>query len=340
MEIFGIQFAPLNIPLERRIQTLAAAGWMITMAFGGLISLIVAIYLVLFTKYWWITVLYLIWAWVIDKDICDNGGRPSKWVRTWSWWRYNRDYFPLRFEKLPWVELDPQKNYLFCSFPHGMLSTGSFNAFGTEFGGFRNFFPHHIPHVVTLSQHYVMPFFRELALALGGISSSAKSIDYVLGIPGGGHVCVLMVGGAAEAYFCKPGSYKLIIKNRKGFVKLALKNGTPLVPVLSFGETDLFDQVEGSRLRNIQEFLRKLIGLAPVVPIGRGFFQYSFGIIPRRSQVTTVVGKPLDMPKIEEPTNDQIDEYHSKFLKLLAEMFEEQKYNYLENPEDKMLIFE
>lgn len=288
MEVFGIQFAPLNVPLERRLQTLAVAVWMIVLPFGGFIGLLIALYFLVFTSYWWLMAIYLFWIWVVDKDISEKGGRSSTWMKSWRWWKYSRDYFPLRLERLPWVELDPKRNYLFCCFPHGLLATGAFNAFGSEWGGYRNYFPHHVPHVVTLAQHYVMPIFRDLALGLGGISSSAKSIDYVLGIPGGGHICVLMVGGAAEAYNCKPGNYKVILKKRKGFVRLALKNGAPLVPVLSFGETDLFDQVEGSRLRSIQETMRKWIGLAPVLPIGRGFFQYSFGIIPRRSKVSTV----------------------------------------------------
>lgn len=65
--------------------------------------------------------------------------------------------------------------------------------------------------MVTLSQHYQMPFFRELAMAMGGISSSAAAIDYILSRPGGGHVCVVMVGGAAEAYYCKPGNYRYVV---------------------------------------------------------------------------------------------------------------------------------
>ena len=70
---------------------------------------------------------------------------------------------------------------------------------------------------------------------------------------------------------------------------------TPLVPVFSFGETDLYDQVhnpEGSLLRRMQELCRKLTGIAPVLPLGRGLFQYSFGIIPMRKSVYTV-GKLL-----------------------------------------------
>ncbi|XP_072392001.1 2-acylglycerol O-acyltransferase 2-like [Diabrotica undecimpunctata] len=339
MEIFGIRFAPLNVPLVRRIQTFCVAIWMVTMAFGGFIGLILAAYLVLFTRLWWLTLIYLSFIWLKDASISEKGGRPSKWVRGWLIWKYAMEYFPLKIEKVPSVELDPKRNYLFCIFPHGLLSTGAFN-FGTEFSDYKNLFPHHQSSIVTLSQHYQMPFFREIYLGLGGIASSSKSIDYVLSRPEGGRVVALMVGGAVEAYFCKPGNYQIMLKNRKGFIKLALKNGTPLVPVVSFGETDLFDQLEGSWLRVFQEKLRKHIGLAPVLPIGRGFFQYSFGLIPRRCPVTTVVGEPMDVPKLDNVTRKDIEEYHEKFTKHLIAMFEEQKYKYVEKPEEKKLVIE
>lgn len=71
----------------------------------------------------------------------------------------------------------------------------------------------------------------------------------------------------------------------------------PLVPVIAFGETDLYDQLyspEGTLFRRLQNSVRKYIGLAPIIFSGRGFFQYSFGLIPNRSPVT-VVGKVLFM---------------------------------------------
>lgn len=36
---------------------------------------------------------------------------------------------------------------------------------------------------------------------------------------------VLMVGGASEAYECRPGTYKIILKRRKGFIRIALETG-------------------------------------------------------------------------------------------------------------------
>ncbi|KAF5302450.1 hypothetical protein FQR65_LT08540 [Abscondita terminalis] len=340
MKLMGVKFAPINIPFRRRMQTLAAAAWFVVMAFGGFIGLFFSIYLIIYTKLWFITVIYLIWAWYIDRNTCEKGGRRLEWVRNWIWWKYLKDYFPLNLERVPWVELDSQRNYLFCCFPHGMLSTGAFSAFATTIGGFHDLFPSHVPYVLTLSQHFHMPFFRELAYSLGGCCASAKSINWILSQPDGGKAAILVVGGAAESYYCRPGQYRLVLKNRKGFIKLAIRNGAPLVPVFSFGETDLFNQVnnpEGSIIRRIQEGVRQIIGIAPALPLGRGFFQYSFGLVPQRKPVTTVVGRPLNVEKIENPPDDYINKIHGQFIDCLIQLFEEQKHHYLKNPETTTL---
>lgn len=291
MDFLGVKFAPFDVPLERRLQTLASGLWFYTIVFGGPLGFITAFYLVVFSNYWIGTLFYLFWAWVLDKNTCDRGGRTIEWVRNLAWWKYMKDYFPLKMKKLPDVELDPKQNYLFCAFPHGLLPTGIFNAFATNAGGFRKLFPYHTSHLITLRQHFFMPYFREFIYSLGMCSSSAESINWLLKDPDGGNVAVIAVGGTAEAIYSKPGKYEIVLNNRKGFVKLALKNGTPLVPVFSFGETDLFDQFnnpEGSLLRRFQEWFKEKFGTAPLIPLGRGFFQYSFGWVPQRKPVTIV----------------------------------------------------
>jgi len=56
-----------------------------------------------------------------------------------------------------------------------------------------------------------------------------KSIKYLLSTPPKnpytGRATVLIVGGASESLESTPGTYRVIIKRRKGFVKLALKYG-------------------------------------------------------------------------------------------------------------------
>ena len=52
-----------------------------------------------------------------------------------------------------------------------------------------------------------------------------------------------MVGGAEESLNARPGIYKLVLKNRKGFVRIAIETGASLVPVFSFGEVEVYDQM-------------------------------------------------------------------------------------------------
>ena len=63
----------------------------------------------------------------------------------------------------------------------------------------------------------------------GVVGSTSESLNQQLSMepaaPYTGRATVLIVGGAAEAMESKPGTYRILIKRRKGFVKLALKNG-------------------------------------------------------------------------------------------------------------------
>ena len=61
-----------------------------------------------------------------------------------------------------------------------------------------------------------------------------------------------MVGGASEALYHGDRPIELVLNRREGFVKLAIRHGTPLVPVFAFGENFMYDNVpskKGSWLR-------------------------------------------------------------------------------------------
>lgn len=52
-----------------------------------------------------------------------------------------------------------------------------------------------------------------------------NSIDYLLSQNGMGNAVIIVVGGAAESLQCTPGLNSVTLKNRKGFVRLALRKG-------------------------------------------------------------------------------------------------------------------
>lgn len=134
--------------------------------------------------------------------------------------------------------------------------------------------------------------------------------------------------GAQESLAAHSGTYDLTLKKRKGFVEVALTRGASLVPVFAFGENDLFDQVpnpEGSWVRHVQQWMTRTAGFTLPLFHGRGIFMYDFGILPYRKEVNTVVGKPIECPLIENPTKEQIDEYHTKYMDAVQELYESYK---------------
>ncbi|KAM6225657.1 LOW QUALITY PROTEIN: 2-acylglycerol O-acyltransferase 2-A-like [Porphyrio hochstetteri] len=326
------RFAPLRLPLRRRLQTAAVLQWVCSfLALGELCVLLFA--LALRGSLWLPALLYGLWVWA-DRETPRRGGRPSAWVRGWTLWTHFRDYFPITLVRTQ--ELDPHLNYLFGFHPHGVLAAGAFANFCTEATGFGGLFPGLHPHLLTLPCWFRIPLFREYLMAGGLVSSEPQSLRYLLGQPGGGQVAVLALGGPPEALDAHPGALSLQLLARKGFVRIALEHGTPLVPVFSFGENELFQQVPnppGSWLRRLQLRFQRVFGVTAPLFHARGVFQYSFGLLPYRRAIHTVGGAPLMLPRTPNPSPETVERWHRLYLERLVALFEEHKLGYGVPPE-------
>ena len=326
-KIFGVEFAPFFLPLERRMQTFAVLYWMSTFLFFGPVFVLLSLYLFLYTRLWFLPVLYYTWL-VYDLDTCNRGGRTGWWVRFvrgWRLWRHYRNFFPVSLVKT--AELDPEQNYLLGYHPHGVLCSGAFSSFATEAGGFSSLYPGLVSRVFTLEGQFWIPGNRELSLGAGCCAANKRGMEALLGQPGG-MAAVLVPGGAPEALNSEKDKIRLILRRRKGFIKIALRYGVSLVPTFGFGEAFIYDQLnnpEGSLLRKFQDYLQNIVGFAPVLFFGRGVFQYNFGIVPHRKPLTVVVGAPIEVKKVSEPTSEQILELQEKYIEELIALYN--KYN-------------
>lgn len=193
-----------------------------------------------------------------------------------------------------------------------------------------------------------MPIVRDIILSWGVCPASSNALTTLLSQSNDpehpsnqdgytANAPFLMVGGAQEALSAFPQKYIFFLRKRKGFVRIAFKTGAPLVPAISFGENEVYEQVHhppGSFIRCLQDGFKRRTKIAPVFFKGRGFFQYSYGLIPRRHPITTVIGAPIDIPKNPQPTDAEIDAMHSLFCERLVELFETHKHKYVENYEN------
>ncbi|KAM3602192.1 uncharacterized protein V6R79_025962 [Siganus canaliculatus] len=322
-----IDFAPLDVPLHRRLQTASVLLWVF--CFLGLAPLcIVVFFYLLFTRFWLITVLYAVW-WFIDYDTPSRGGRKMSFICGLKLWDYMRDYFPIKLVKT--ADLDPRNNYVMGFHPHGVLVAGGFTNFCTYATSINRLFPGLSTNLLMLPLWFRAPFFRDLIMSAGLLPSDKVSASYPLSKKGGGQIVVIAVGGAPESLDAHPGTFNVLLAKKKGFIKLAMEYGAHLVPAFSFGENEVFDQVNnqrGSWLRWIQERLQGIMGVALPLFHARGVFQYSFGLIPYRKPICTVVGQPIKVEKKEKPTAEEIDALHQLYMDKLSQLFDEHKADY------------
>lgn len=190
-----------------------------------------------------------------------------------------------------------------------------------------------------------MPVQREILLSCGFSSASENSLKALLkqsndlnhesnhdGYTSNG--VGLIVGGVREAFYTHPNAYKCYLKRRKGFVKIALQTGASLVPVISYGENNMYEIVDykpGSWVRIFQDTFKRYTNVTPIHFNGRGYLQYTFGLIPRRYPITTVVGAPIHLKKIRDPNETEINEAHALFCRKLKDLFEKHKSKYVQN---------
>lgn len=62
-------------------------------------------------------------------------------------------------------------------------------------------------------------------MSSGMCDVSRESCEYILTKKGPGNSVVIVVGGAEEAFDAHPGNYSLVLKPRRGFIKLAMRTG-------------------------------------------------------------------------------------------------------------------
>ncbi|KAL4811566.1 diacylglycerol acyltransferase-domain-containing protein [Aspergillus unguis] len=343
-EKYGIHWAPLNIRLERRLQTLVVLCHTLTIAIClGAFFFTCAIPLT-----WPLLLPYLIYI-SLFSNIATSGSLKyrSEFLRSLPIWSLYASYFPAKLHRSE--PLLPTRKYIFGYHPHGIISLGAFAAFCTEALGFSKLFPKITNTLLTLDSNFRIPFYREYALSMGLASVSRESCENLLtkgGVDGEGmgRAITIVVGGARESLNASPGSLRLVLKRRLGFIKLAIRTGADLVPVLAFGENDLYEQVSSDShplIHKFQMLVKHTLGFTVPLFHARGVFNYDVGLMPYRRPLNIVVGRPIrvvqqqDRNKIDD---NYINQLHGKYVKELERIWDEWRDIYAKDRESEIEI--
>ena len=261
--------------------------------------------------------------------------------------------FSLKIEKT--VNLDPQKQYILGNHPHAILPFGSMVALNattpeksSAFQGFDQLFPSLSFRTLAATFCFYIPGYRELCLYAGVVDAARYSARRVLNC---GKSLMLVPGGATEALYCKPNEDIVYLKKRFGFIKLALETGCDLVPVFSFNECNCWsiidlDESNGHSMTSFfASMIRKLCSECLVLSshtkaisccppgVAKRRFQRITGLslplvtnlIPRKTKITVVVGRPISVSKVEKPSNKQVESLLNEYIGALKALHEKHR---------------
>lgn len=260
--------------------------------------------------------------------------------------------------------------YIFGYHPHGIIAMGVTGGFTMEGAGISNFLPGIRCFVSTLINQFRLPFYRDYLMSLGVTSVTKQNLKAILKQD---YSVLIVVGGAEESLYSRPGLNSIVLNRRKGFIKLALEmcgssdhpitesadDDISLVPVYGFGENNIYDvyytngeptnENDGYLrrfLKFLQLWLKRRSGFTLPVVISRGLFNYDFGFLPFRRPINVVFGRPIPVKRLfgrkpgDAVTDKEVLYYHKLYVQNLIALFEENKEKYLAKWDKSLNIVE
>jgi 2-acylglycerol O-acyltransferase 2 len=128
----------------------------------------------------------------------------------------------------------------------------------------------------------------------------------------------LLPGGMREMLY----KDTTILSKRRGIFKLSLETGVPLVPVLSKGEAELCKILELPEC--IQNFMKYFDACLPIPTLTSVIKFLGISKNPLKDSIYTVIGEPIEVQKVEEPSEQQILDLKQKYIESLKEMYKKE----------------
>lgn len=196
---------------------------------------------------------------------------------------------------------------LFIWQPHGLISVSSvmFN------GGLCKHPNYRANHVVTLPLYHYFPVFGDIIRHLGSIPSDSRSIQKTLQK---GDSVSIMLGGVREMMEAEGKHIKLFVRSRTGIFKIALDTGAPLVPVLTYGENELFPRSNEWWATEFNKILHTYLGMGVGIPSWKALQNWLELSYRPLKPIMTHVGSPI-------PAVGDIATLRDNYIKAVEDLF-------------------
>eukprot|EP00551_Chaetoceros_affinis_P011581 CAMPEP_0203664430 /NCGR_PEP_ID=MMETSP0090-20130426/1843_1 /ASSEMBLY_ACC=CAM_ASM_001088 /TAXON_ID=426623 /ORGANISM="Chaetoceros affinis, Strain CCMP159" /LENGTH=294 /DNA_ID=CAMNT_0050527667 /DNA_START=77 /DNA_END=961 /DNA_ORIENTATION=- len=206
---------------------------------------------------------------------------------------------------------DQGKNYIFATQPHGVLSMCAMCSSIHSDPKYRRI------STAVASSLLTFPILKHIIGIFTLCDASAASLRKVLKRPGIEGTVVIYIGGIAELFKSSRDEERLHLSSRKGFIKLALREGVDIVPVYLFGNTSILSVLRNKYLERISRKMQVSFTI---------FWGKFYLPIPRDDKLLYVAGAPITIPKISNPTQSDLDKYHEHYCEEIKRIFETYKH--------------
>ena len=166
---------------------------------------------------------------------------------------------------------------------------------------------------------FYIPVVKDIIRNLNAIQSDYTTIKQTLEKES----VSIAIGGVKEMEKFKNKHLDVAIKSRKGIFKIALETGTPIIPILTYGENELFPKMQNPILEFMNDIVYKITTIRFPFPSLMSLRNWQRISNHPLEPIHTYTGKPIFTKKIENPTSKHIDKLRSIYIERIQELFKE-----------------
>jgi hypothetical protein len=215
--------------------------------------------------------------------------------------------------------LAKNKKYIYLFHPHGLFSISQYFHIGTNL---TNWLDKSVKGTALHTLWWVIPFGRELMEEFNFVKSNYSDMKQVLLDK---KSLSVSPGGIKEIAMTHNNKITVNISSKRGIFKMALETGTELIPILVYGENELYTLYENKLFKIINNFLLKYNFYIPI-PCAKSCINWlSLLNKPLEQPIITCVGEPIKVLKNKHPSDTDINALRELYITELKKHYKNTK---------------